>query len=629
MRKVLFLVIPMIGLILSCNPESKNEVQVVCITGEASEIDYYSAKIEGSATIDYAQDEKGTVYFYVSSTAKDVISLKNAERITAGDISAKGGSFSVILSDLEAATHYYYIALLIIDGQEYVGQVRSFSTRDLPSESVTTGEIDNLTEKSVSVSASYHPQFDNQSVIMGILYSMDSRCDLDYSERVETNAPHGYSFSISIDELSSNTTYYYRAFIQIEESQYLFGEIRSFTTETVNATVLTIEASDIDKHGSLLLGKLEGTSKAPLSKEVSFYYSKTANTVEALIASGSKKICQLSSDNTFKASLSGLDDDETYYFMASARVYDKDFYGSIISFKTLAYPYKVSTLEADVIGVSSCTINGSAVCNIEGASFSTFFYFSNDDKSLEDIVSNGKRVEAERNDDNIFSYTLTNLNPQSVYYYVAGCKVDGTEHYASVSIFNTGKLVLEPVDLGLSVKWASCNIGASVPEDYGCYYAWGEVLTKEEYNKLTYKWFSSDGTAIIKYCWSPWSPYRDNKQELDPEDDVAQVLTEGKWRMPTRQDIRDLLNNCTWEYTTREGVSGCIVTSKINNNSIFIPASGVYNGTTLYSGNNACVFSSYTFGDDCATCLYFYESDRLEIGDSYRYLGHPVRAVCE
>ena len=629
MRKAFFRAIPMIGILLSCNPDAHNNLQVICNSGETSEIDYFSARITGSATISYAQEETANTFFYYSSTAEDVTSLKNAERIEAGSISSKGGSFAVKLNGLDPSTRYYYIASVVIDGEEFIGQVKSFSTLELPSESVTTGEIDNLTEKSVSVSATYHPQYDNQSVTMGILYSVKSNFNLDDCERIEANGRHDYSYSVSIDGLSSNMTYYYRAFIQIDDSQYLFGEIRSFTTETVKATVSTIEASDVNKHGCVLVGKLEGTSKASLSKEVCFYYSKTANTIENLVATGSKQLCPLLDDNTFKVNISGLDDDETYYFMAAARVYDKDFYGSIISFKTLAYPYKVSTLEADAIGVSSCTINGTAVCNIEGANFSTFFYFSNVDKSIEGLVSNGKRVEVERDYDNTFSYTLTNLNPQSKYYYVAGCMVDGTEHYASVLSFNTGNLILEAVDLGLSVKWSTCNIGASVPEEYGCYYAWGEVLTKEEYNKLTYKWFSSNGTAIIKYCWSPYSPYRDNKQELDPEDDVAQVLTDGKWRMPTRQDIRDLLNKCTWEYSTREGVTGCLVTSKINGNSIFIPASGVYNGTILYYGTNACVFSSYTFGDDCATCLYFYESERLEISDSYRYLGHPVRPVCE
>lgn len=629
MRKAIILAIPMLGYLLSCSPESQKELQVLCMSGEATDIGYFSAGINGSATIRDAREVNGKAFFYCSSSVNDVISLRNTERIVAGIITANDGSFKVLLNNLDPATQYYYMASVEIDGEEFVGQVKSFSTLELPSESVTTGDIDNLTEKSVSISASFHPQYDNHFVTMGVLYSMSSSFGLDDCERAEAADIQNYTFTVSLEGLSSSKTYYYKAYIQVDENQYQFGEIKSFTTDVVKATVSTFEASDVNKHDCVLHGRLEVSSKAFLSKEVSFYYSKTANSVETMIANGTRKPCSLSSDNTFKASLEELDDDETYYYMAAARVYDKDFYGSIASFKTLAYPYKVSTLDAEVDGVSSCALKGMAICNIEGALFSTFFYFSNVENTVDGLVSNGKRVEAYRNNENVFSYYLTNLNPQSTYYYVAGCVVDGIEHYALVSSFNTGRLVLEPVDLGLNVKWSTCNIGASKPIEYGCYYAWGEVLTKEEYNKLTYKWFSSDGTAIIKYCWSPWSPYRDNKQELDPEDDVAQVLTEGKWRMPTRQDIRDLLNKCTWEYTTIEGVSGCIVTSKINNNSIFIPASGVYNGTKLYSGNNACVFSSYTFGDDCATCLYFYESDRLEVGDSYRYLGHPVRPVCE
>ncbi len=629
MRKAFFLAFLMIGFLLSCNPEAQSNLQVICTSGETSEINYYSARINGSATISYAQEEIANAFFYYSSTAEDVTSLKNIVRIEAGEISAKGGIFDVVLNELDPATQYYYIASVVIDGEEFIGQVKSFSTLELPSESVTTGEIDNLTEKSVSISASFHPQYDNKNVTKGILYSENSSFGNDDCERVEASEVQDYAYSISIDGLSSNMTYYYRAYIQIDDNQCLLGGIKSFTTEAVKAKVSTIGVSDVSKHECVLLGSLDVQSIASLPMEISFYYSKTANTIEAMIDSGSNKLCFLSSDNTFQVNLSGLDDDETYYFMAAARVYDKVFYGEIFSFKTLAYPYKVSTLEADNVSVSTCTLNGMAICNIEGAQFSTFFYISSTDNTTEGLVANGKRVEVERNHDNTFSYNLTNLNPQSKYYYVAGCIVDGTEHYASVSSFNTGKLVLEAVDLGLSVKWSSCNIGASAPEEYGCYYSWGEVNTKEEYNKLTYKWFSSDGTTIIKYCWSPWSQFRDDKHELDPEDDVAQVLTGGEWRMPTKQDLRDLLNNCTWVYTTHEGVAGCLVTSKINNNSIFIPASGVYNGTTLYGGERGSIFSSYTWGDDCATCLYFYESDRLEISDSYRYLGHPVRPVRE
>lgn len=628
MRKAFFLATFMIVYFPSCYPEVQNDLQVICISGDTSEINYFSARINGSATISYAQTETANAFFYYSSTAEDVPALKNAERIEAGVISAKGGLFAVILNDLVPATQYHYIASVVIDGEEFFGQVKSFSTLELPSELVTTGEIDNLTEKSVSISASFHPQYDNQDVTKGILYSVNSSLSLDDCEKVEATEVQDYAYSINIDNLSSNVTYYYRAYIQIDDSQYLLGRIKSFTTEAVKAKVSTIGVSNVSRHDCMLIGSLDVQNKTSLPKEISFYYSKTANTIEAMIDCGSTQLCSLSSDNTFKVNLTGLDDDETYYFMATARVYDKIFYGKILSFKTSAYPYKVSTLEADNVSVSTCTLNGTAVCNIEGAQFSTFFYVGIDN-TIEGLVSNGKRVEVERNHDNTFSYTLTNLNPQSKYYYVAGCLVDGKAHYASVSTFNTSKLVLEAVDLGLNVKWSSCNIGASAPEEYGCYYAWGEVLTKEEYNRLTYKWFSSDGTKIIKYYWSPWSQSRDDKHELDPEDDVAQVLTNGKWRMPTKQDLRDLLDKCTWAYTTHEGVAGCLVTSKINNNSIFIPASGVYNGTTLYGGERGNIYSSYTWGDDCATSLYFYESDRLEIGDSYRYLGHPVRPVCE
>jgi non-specific serine/threonine protein kinase len=133
----------------------------------------------------------------------------------------------------------------------------------------------------------------------------------------------------------------------------------------------------------------------------------------------------------------------------------------------------------------------------------------------------------------------------------------------------------EAVDLGLSVKWATCNIGASSPEEYGGYYAWGETDEKEIYNDSTYKHCNgSSFKTLTKYCMESSYGIVDNKTVLDPEDDVAQVKWGGGWRMPTRQEINELLDNCSWTWSTQNGVKGYIVMSKVNGNSIFLPGAG-------------------------------------------------------
>ena len=138
---------------------------------------------------------------------------------------------------------------------------------------------------------------------------------------------------------------------------------------------------------------------------------------------------------------------------------------------------------------------------------------------------------------------------------------------------------VQAVDLGLpsGIKWASCNIGATTPENYGNYYAWGEVLPKEDYSWVTYKYANGAYDKLTKYCNDASygdNGFTDNKTILDPEDDAAHVNWGGNWRMPTDAELTELRENCTWTWTTQNEVYGDLVTSKTNGNSIFLPAAG-------------------------------------------------------
>ncbi len=188
----------------------------------------------------------------------------------------------------------------------------------------------------------------------------------------------------------------------------------------------------------------------------------------------------------------------------------------------------------------------------------------------------------------------------------------------------------EYVDLGLSVKWATCNVGATSPEELGGYYAWGETDEKDEYLWSTYKWCNGSYDSQTKYCTNSYHGTVDNKTVLDPEDDVAHVKWGGSWRMPTKAEQDELRNNCTWTWTTQNGVNGYKVTGP-NGNSIFLPAAGLRYGTDLYySGSHGLFWSSslYEGYGDSAYYLYFDSSD---CGWSYnnRYYGLSVRPVSD
>ena len=186
------------------------------------------------------------------------------------------------------------------------------------------------------------------------------------------------------------------------------------------------------------------------------------------------------------------------------------------------------------------------------------------------------------------------------------------------------------VDLGLSVKWATCNVGANKPEDYGDYFAWGEVEPKETYNWSTYKWCNGSYNTQTKYNTNSSYGTVDNQTTLDLSDDAARANWGGSWRMPTSAEQDELRNNCTWTWTTQNGVKGYKVTSKSNGNSIFLPAAGYrYNSDLDYAGSYGGYWSSslYTDNPNYACELYFY-SDSVYRYYNYRYCGHSVRPVC-
>ena len=190
----------------------------------------------------------------------------------------------------------------------------------------------------------------------------------------------------------------------------------------------------------------------------------------------------------------------------------------------------------------------------------------------------------------------------------------------------------QAVDLGLpsGIKWASFNVGARAPWEYGDYYAWGETEEKEDYSWETYKWCNGTSTSMTKYCTNSDYGTVDNKSVLDPEDDVATVKWGGDWRMPTEAEQAELRNNCDWEWTEVDGVAGYNVKSRVNGNSIFLPAAGYCRDADVKSkGDVGYYWSSSLDGSNSsyAFCLGFDENDNGRYG-YYRFYGRTVRPVC-
>ncbi len=175
------------------------------------------------------------------------------------------------------------------------------------------------------------------------------------------------------------------------------------------------------------------------------------------------------------------------------------------------------------------------------------------------------------------------------------------------------------VDMGLpgGAKWAKCNVGAGEPEQYGDYFAWGETGSKSNY---------SESETYVKYNST------DGLLDLAAEDDAAYQSLGGKWRLPTLDEWTELRDNCTSEWTSVNGVSGYMLTSKINGNSIFLPAAGCAIGDTVYPGTNGYYWSSRLYGDklEAYACNFYYVSaanKSISVGRTPRWYGGSIRPV--
>ena len=190
------------------------------------------------------------------------------------------------------------------------------------------------------------------------------------------------------------------------------------------------------------------------------------------------------------------------------------------------------------------------------------------------------------------------------------------------------------VDLGLpsGTKWATCNVGATTPEEYGDYFAWGETETKSNYSWSTYKWCNGSSSTLTKYNTSSSRGTVDNKTVLELADDAATVNWGGAWRMPTDAEWTELRENCEWTWTSDyngTGVAGRIVTSKINGNSIFLPAAGFrYNDVLYYVGRYGYYWSSSLNTDyPYYAWVVYFNSDYVYRNNIYRFYGQSVRPV--
>lgn len=534
-----------------CSFSTFSKDKATIITNEAQNIEYTSAKVGGNITNDggYSVTERGVCF-----------SLNSNPSISDSKLSAGNGTgqFWCDLLGLSEGTTYYARAYAVnLKGTAY-GQQISFKTLKHTLPSVSTLQYENLKATSVAISCEVTSDGGYTVTERGVCYSTSQNPTISGNKVVVGNGVG--SFVANLTGLTEGTTYYVRAYATNQLGS-AYGQQISFTTiAEALPTVTTSGASNVSYTSATLGGNVTNNGGGAISARGICYSTSQNPTIS------STKVTVGTGTGSFSSSVTGLSENTTYYVRAYATNSKGTAYGTQISFKTSAYATpSVSTLTASDIKTTSATINGNVAADGGLTVSERGFYYgtsSNPQTSGTQItVSSGTGS---------YSKSLTGLVTNTTYYYVAYAKNSKGTSYGTVVSFKTADAYNGHayVDLGLSVKWATMNIGASSPEGYGNYYSWGETTTKSSYTWSNYVVSQQD---ILNDTFGFYRKLRaDGYNGLW---DVAHVLWDGSWRMPTNSEINELITKCTWKWATQNGINGYKVTGP-NGNYIFLPAGG-------------------------------------------------------
>lgn len=324
----------------------------------------------------------------------------------------------------------------------------------------------------------------------------------------------------------------------------------------------------------------------------------------------------------FTSEITELYPNKTYYVRAYATNEKGTEYGEELSFTTLE-EVTIELPEVVTVSVSDMTsyaavVTGEVVSDGGAEVTSRGFVWNKchleDDSTIEDYsVEVGAGVGT-------FTYTLPGLLPNTeywVYAYAINSEGKTTGEHLYFTTQDDGTINgYEYVDLGLpsGVRWATHNVGASSPTEVGNIYAWGEIVTKAEYTE------------------SNCSSYQLNMEDIsgNPEYDAASAEWGSSWRMPTKEEFEELMNNCTWEWEVRDGVGGKKVTGP-NGNHIFMPISGYQYGTSFYMQDFGYYWTSTPISsyENYSYDFFFDMELNLSMGYDDRCYGQPVRPVSD
>lgn len=561
------------------------------------EIELSSLGSTESSTVDYL----GVLY----SSTNSIPPYNSNYYVSASKMTK--GKHTIEITDLKPNTTYWVRAYAKNSSSSGAyGEVLEIRTKSAPT--VTSNELTIIDINSIKLSAKVTSSGTCNVTERGFCYGTTTNPNITSSMTLPCGTGLG-TFEYVLSELILGTTYYIRPYAIDDEGSIVYGEEVVYKTLEL-PVVETGTINRLNLSSVICSSTITASENAVSVTERGICYSTSPEpTIENNVVKDE------TSSESFTCKLTGLIDGTTYYVRAYAKHEYGVIYGEEISFDfsapksiklyfvnkpiwdpVYAYIWN-SELDEDFISWPGEKATLETSLSYKGYNVWSYDILEYD---VDYIIFNGGSM-FEQTDD-------LAIDISKPYYY-------NGKWYASLEDIGQGGSDAngyQYVDLGLSVKWATMNIGATSPEDYGNYYAWGETSPKSRYNSSNYYYSSNLATLPL------------NK-------DAANVNWGGDWRMPTKEEQDELLNECTWTLTTQNGVKGCKVTSKKNGNSIFLPAGGYKSNTSpTYAGLDGYYWSNYSDAPQIFSYYLFFSLSNNAIADTrvgFCYVGNSIRPV--
>ena len=547
-------------------------------------------------------------------TARGVCWSTSQEPTVEGEHTTDGagtGEYQSNLSGLTANTTYYVRAYATNSEGTAYGEEISFTTLEehiVVEPTVVTVSVSEVTETTAVTGGNVTSDGGGEVSARGVCWSTSQEPTVEGSHT--TDGTGTGEFVSNLTDLNDNTTYYVRAYATNEQGTS-YGEQMSFTTvkHIDLPEVTTVEPTEIATTSAKTGGNVTSDGGGDVTaKGVCWSTSQNPTLSDSFSTDGIGL-------GEYLSIINGLTINTTYYVRAYATNEAGTAYGEEFSFTTLCdLPTVITTAITNVEittakGGGNVTADGGAEVTARGLCWATHLEPTIEDSFLVEGAGLGE-----------FTCDITGLNENTRYYVRAYATNSVGTAYGSVTTLKTnddGTIAgIEYVDLGLSVKWAPFNIGATSPTECGDYFAWGEIETKTEYteaNSLTHGIYMEDIGG-------------------NPQYDAARAIWGSTWRLPSREEIEEIVAECTWEWTSVDGMNGCKITGP-NGNHIFVPAAGCYIGAELKMLGQNGMYHSYKMCGDYVNFSYGFHfgegSDNYQLDWLYRAYGRSIRPVTE